>query len=706
MNRSLDCLFKPRSIAVIGASRDRESIGGQIFQNLLKFEFTGAVYPVNPKSEVVQSVRAYRSVVEIPDEVDLAVIVVPASRVAAVVDECVEKGVKGLVILSAGFAEIGGAGRELQSAIMQKVRDHDMRMVGPNCLGLLNTDPEVKMDATFAPTWPPVGGVAFSSQSGALGLAILDYAKALGIGISQFISVGNKADVSGNDLLEYWEDDPATSVILLYLESFGNPRRFMDIAKRVSRKKPVAVVKSGRTAGGARAASSHTGALASRDVAVEALLSQTGVIRTDTIEELFDISMLLANQPIPKGARVGIITNAGGPGIMATDACESRGLQIQELGETTQQRLRAFLPPEAAVRNPVDMIASATPESFEKALPLVLADESIDAVMVLFVPPIATQATAVADAIRRGCSGSNKPVVTCFMGTHGIPPALSSLHQGRIPSYAFPEAAAIALSRAVRYGRWLDRPEGNIPELDRVDSVRGSAVLEKATSAGNEWLEPDSVSTLLESYGIRTLKSEFAADDLAAAAAAEQIGFPVALKLASENITHKSDVGGVVLGLENADDVRAAYAQIRQNLIDKGLYPKGMSGVIVQEMAGKGVETFIGVTREPVFGPLIAFGVGGTLVEVWRDIVFRVCPITDIDAREMLDAIRASKLLDGFRGAPAADRDAIVDALLRISQMVMDHPEIRELDINPLTALRPGTGAIAVDARVRVEVKA
>jgi acetyl coenzyme A synthetase (ADP forming)-like protein len=699
MSRSLDAVFKPRSVAVIGASRDRGSISGEVFHNLVSQGFPGPVYPVNRSAAVVQSVAAYRSIRDVPGEVDLAVVTIPRDAVLAAVRECAEKGVRGLVVLTAGFAETGAKGREIQNEMKAIVRSAGMRMIGPNCLGLVNTEPAVNLNATFAPTFPPHGRVAFSSQSGAIGLTILDYARDLGIGISQFVSMGNKADTSGNDLLEYWEDDPNCGVILLYLESLGNPARFMQIASRVARKKPIAVVKSGRTEAGARAASSHTGALAGLDVAVDALLGQAGVLRTDTMEELFDLAMLLANQPVPAGSRVGILTNAGGPAIMASDACESRGLSIPPLTEKTVAELTAFLPPEASTKNPVDMIASATPASFERALKLLLADPEVDSVIVLFVPPIMTEAADVAAAIRRAGAGAKKPVVTCFMGTHGIPAALSSLREGRFPSYAFPEAAALALSRAVRYGRWLAAPPGRIPELTGLDAGAARAAL--GSGPEGRWLTAEEVRRVLCAYRIRTPKEEVASDAASAAAAAARIGFPVAVKLASATITHKTEVGGVVLGLSNAEAVFEAFTAIRQNLA-RTSREKEMDGALVQEMVPRGVETFVGVTHAPGYGPLLGFGTGGVAVEVWKDVAFRVAPITDADAASMLDQIRGAKLLDGFRGGPRADRKALVDTLLSVSRMVQDLPEIAEMDINPLVALEPGRGAVAVDARIRV----
>jgi len=700
MSTSLDALLAPRSIAVVGASRTRGSIGAALFDNLLAHGFQGPVYPVHPTAAVVHSVKAYPSVLAIPDPVDLAVLVIPAAEVLRVVDDCVAKGVKALLVISAGFGETGDAGRALQDALLAKVRGAGMRMVGPNCLGLLNADPAVSMDATFAPTWPPHGGVAFSSQSGAVGLAILDYARELGIGVHQFVSIGNKADVSGNDLIAHWGDDPAVKVILLYLESFGNPQNFMRIASEVSRRKPIVAVKSGRTAAGARAASSHTGSLAGMEVAVDALIGQVGVIRTDTIEELFDTAMLLANQPVPRGDRVALLTNAGGPAIMATDACESRGLTVTELSPDTLATLRTFLPPEASLRNPVDMIASATPAAYERALACILADPKVDAVLVLFVPPVGTDAAEVAAAIQRGGAGATKPVLTCFMGMHGVPAALSSLRQGRFPSYAFPEAGAIALSRAVRYGRWLARGPGSRPALPDVDTVAAREAL-AASGVTDGWLPPETVRAVLAAYGIASPTTGAASTPEAAAALATEIGFPVAVKLASKTLTHKTDVGGVVLRVPDAASVAEAFRAMQSRLAARGL-GEAMDGVVVQPMVPPGVELFVGVTRTPDFGPLVAFGIGGIHVELWKDVVFRVHPLTDLDAAEMLGQIRGAQLLDGFRGGPVADRAAVVDTLLRIDRLVGDLPMVSELDLNPLVARGPGEGVLAVDARIRV----
>lgn len=695
MSHPLDALLKPRSVAVIGASRKRGTIGAEVFHNLLRTGFPGPVYPVNPTAPVVQSVRAWPSVEDIPDPVELAILVVPAAQVLEAIEACGRKGVRGVVVITAGFGETGPAGQALQQRLLERLRHYGMRMVGPNCLGLLNADPEVALDATFAPTFPPFGSVAFSSQSGALGLAILDHAKQLGVGISQFVSVGNAADVGAIDLISYWENDPATQVILLYLEHLGDPRQFVPLARRVSRKKPIAVVKSGRTAAGARAASSHTGSLAGADVAVDALLGQAGILRTDTIDELFDVAMVLANQPVPKGKRVAILTNAGGPGIMASDACESRGLEVVRLQAQTEVALRAFLPPEASVKNPVDMIASATAEAYAQALRILLADPQVDSIIVIFVTPIVTDPSAVANAIVQGAAGSDKAVVTCLMGTHGVPEALLSLRDGRFPSYAFPESAARALARATRYGEWLATPEGQVPVFSDLQPARARAAL---GGAGPRWLAPEAISDILGAYGIRTPQTVLATTAEDAARAALSIGGKVAVKLVSEKISHKSDVGGVILGVEGTA-AASAFCTIAARLEALGLRDQ-MEGVTIQEMVPSGVELLVGATLDPAYGPMIGFGIGGVNVELWKDIVFRLAPLRDVDAEDMLKGIRAHALLNGFRGAPAVDRAAVLDTLLRVSQLVQDLPEILELDINPLVA--SPTGVVAVDARIKV----
>ncbi len=522
--------------------------------------------------------------------------------------------------------------------------------------------------------------------------------------------MGNKADVSGNDLLEFWEQDPNTSIVLLYLESFGNPRRFSRIARRVARRKPIVAVKSGRTRAGQRAASSHTGSIAGADAAVEALCRQSGVIRTDTMEELFDVAMLLAHQPLPVGRRVGIVTNAGGPGIMASDACETHGLEVPLLTDDTVRALRAFLPPEASTRNPVDMIASATPASFERTVAAVLADPKVDALLVLYVPPIVTTPLTVAEAIVRGVTEARrsavaagqppKPVLSCFMGTHGVPEGLDTLHAGQVPSYAFPESAAIALSRAVAYARWRAGDEGRFVTLP-ADTARAARVIAQAQARGGGWLTPDEVTALLDAYGLPQPPVRAAATEDAAIAAAQEIGFPVVVKLDAETITHKSDVGGVALDVRGPDEVRAAMRGMRQRLDAIGRASE-MRGVTVHPLVRDGVEMILGMTRDASFGPLVMAGLGGTLVEVLKDVSFRVAPLTDRDAREMVRELRGAALLDGWRGAPPGDVPAFEHAILTVAQLAEAHAEVLEMDLNPVRVLPPGRGVVALDARVRV----
>ena len=706
MPETLVPLFRPQSIAVIGASRRRDAIGGAILHNLLDSGFQGPVYPVHPSATHVQSVPAYPTIDAIPGPVDLAVVVIPAKSVHEAVEACGKKGVRALVVISAGYKEVGAEGAKRETELRAVVRRYGMRLVGPNCLGILNTDPGTAMNATFAPIKPPPGRVAFSSQSGALGLAILDYAKQLNLGISQFVSVGNKADVSGNDLIEFWEQDEGTDLILLYLESFGNPGKFTQIARRVARKKPIIAVKSGRTKSGARAASSHTGALAGSDAAVEALFHQSGVIRTDTIEELFDTALLLASQPVPTGNRVAILTNAGGPGIMAADACESAGLSLPSLDPKTVKALQAFLPPEASTKNPVDMIASAEAPSYEKALRLLVADKNVDSVIVIFVPPLVTGAQDVAHAILAASADSKKPILSCFMGSHGVPESLQSLQSGHIPSYAFPEAAARTLARVVKYGVWKGAPPGKSVTPAGIDSAKGRALVEKLFESKEHggspfWVEAEDLGRIFGAYGIRTTEMKSASNRGEAAVAAKSIGFPVAMKVKSPDAVHKTDVGGVRLHLKSEEEAARAFDEIRAALL-KAKPGARFDGVTVEPMATGGTETIVGMTRDPLFGPVVLFGLGGVAVELLRDVSVRVAPLTDRDAQEMVREIRSHPLLEGYRGAPPGNTESLIDLIHRVSCLASENPEIVELDLNPVLVF-PGTRAcLAIDARMRV----
>lgn len=693
---SLMPILYPASIAVVGASRDADSIGGRLMENLLMRGFTGPVYPVNPSAEFVHSVRAYDSVLDIPDSVDLAFIVVPARIVPAVLEQCGEKGVRGVVVISAGFGEIGEDGEQVERRLRAIARKNGMRLVGPNCMGVLNTDSKIIMDGQFGPFFPPTGNVAMASQSGALGLAILQQAGELNIGISTFVSLGNRIDVSSNDLLLYWEDDPATDVILLYMESFGNPRRFGRLAKRISRSKPIVAVKSGRSSAGARAASSHTGALASLDHAVDALFLESGVIRTDTLDELFAVTALLAQQPLPSGRRVAVLSNAGGPAILAADSLEAHGLVLPGLSEDLQADLMQHLLAEASAANPIDMVASAGPDQYSACLDALLESDEIDAVVVIHIPTDRGGSTAVSAAVESTINSrpeTTKTLLGVYMG--GLPQGADDYP---LPVYNYPEAAAKALAEAARYSEWRSKPEGRYERPDGVDRVAAEKVIRIALAeAGTDgvWLADDEMQELLNSYGISVVRSRVAATAEEAVAFAAELGTAVALKIVAPSVLHKSDVGGVALDIRGEDAVRDAFAQVTGIAEDA-------EGAVVQEFVGSGHEVIVGMTEDPLFGPLVVFGLGGIFVELMQDVAFRINPLSDVEAREMIDEVKAAKLLEGYRGEPAGDIDALVDLLQRVSALIDDNPEIAEMDLNPVKALEPGDGVRVVDARIRV----
>jgi acetyl coenzyme A synthetase (ADP forming)-like protein len=704
---SLRPFFRPKSVAVVGASRDPTSIGYRILEALVLNNFQGPVYPVNLHASVVGCIRAYPSVRDLPESVDLAIVAVPREAAPQVVDDCAARGVRALVVITAGYAEVGADGRQLQQQLVEKVRGYGMRMIGPNCFGLLNTDPAVQLNASFSPVFPPPGRIAMSSQSGALGLAVLAAAHRYGLGLSTFVSVGNKADVSSNDLLQYWEEDHNTDVILLYLESFGNPRRFARIARRVSRRKPIVALKAGRSRAGGRAAGSHTAALAANDIAVDALFHQTGVIRVERLEELFDLAALLSSQPLPRGRRVAIVTNAGGPAILCTDACEAGGLHVPELSTETKNQLATYLPAAANVSNPVDMIASAGAEHYRHAVETVLHSGEVDSLIVMYIAVGLEQtqgvAGAVLDAVSKARAKGRKdiPVLACLMTEQAVRMQLIR-DEERIPTFSLPEAAARALSKAATYADWLRQPLGTVPEFDDMDVPSARAVVAKAIANGSRWLSPEETGALLRASRLPIVSGGIAKTVEEAAALARTVGFPVAVKLASQRLVHKSEVGGVHLHLQDETAVRRACQQIRDRLAKDGL-PDAMEGILVQPMVNEGVEVMVGMTYDPLFGPLIAFGLGGMHVEILADVCFRATPLTDRDAAEMVQAIRGYRLLKGYRGHPPADVEAIEQLLLRVSRLVEEIPEIRELDLNPVFALAPGQGCLIADARVRVE---
>ncbi len=698
---SLQPLLRPRSIAVIGASRKRGGISGEVFHNLLSFGFNGPVYPVNPNSPVVQSIAAYASARDLPAAVDLAVIVVPASEVLEAARDCIARGARGLLVISSGFGETGAAGNAQQDELAALCRQSGVRLVGPNCMGIINTHPGIRLNATFAPQLPPAGNVGFYTQSGALGLAIFEYAQRLGLGLSSFVSIGNKADVSGNDLLQYWETDPATDVILMYLESFGNPRKFRQIARRISRSKPIIAIKSGRTQAGARATFSHTGALlAGADRMVDALFRQTGVIRTDTLEEMFDLATLLSSQPLPTGRRVGIITNAGGPGILCADACAAEGLEIPELNPDLAHVLRGFLPVHAAVGNPVDMVASAPPEHYKKVIELMGSDPSLDALIVIFVPPLAIKDEDVAQAIVEAVRAlpRPKPILSVFMSARGVPSLLQQ-PKNRIPSYGFPESAAQALARVTKYAEWKPGAPETVTRPSGLCATEARTLIEQALAAGVEVLPPGEVNELLACYGITMPRQGMAGNKLEAIRLAQELATPVAIKAIAPDVQHKTDADGVRLNLRGELAVSEAVEAMASTLTAHGHTPQGY---LVQAMAPAGVEMIVGIVHDPQFGPILACGAGGVAVEVMKDVAVRLTPVSHDEAGELVRGLRIYPLLTGFRGAPMMDVKSLQELIVRVSFMAEDLPEIAELDCNPVI-VHP-QGAVVVDARVRLRM--
>lgn len=700
MNHPLDPIFKPQSIAVIGASRASNSLGRQILHNLILHEFSGKVFPVNPAAEVVHSIKCFTRVSDIPDPVDLAIIVVPKRQVFDVIDDCGTKGVKGLVVITAGFRETGSAGTELEQELLKKVRQYGMRMIGPNCMGVINTHPDYSMNATFAPAPALQGNVGFASQSGALGVALLNIASRIGLGFSVFASMGNKSDTSGNDFLEYMETDPETKVILLYLESFGNPRRFTQLARRITKTKPIIAVKSGRTAEGARAATSHTGALAGMDIAIDALFSQCGVHRATSVEELFDMALAFSRCGIPRGNRIGIITNAGGPGIMATDACVSLGMELPSFTPATIRELRKMLPEEASVQNPIDLISSADRESYARTLDLVLRDPNVDAALVIVVPPPnLVDPSDVALAVSDICKRFDKPVVGVFMTDKdafgGKEPATSF----SVPCYLFPESAAKALSALNRQREWQERPRGEVREF-AVNRDVVEVILAGVRSEGRLELTGPEALAVLDAYGIKISRFGFAQNLEEAIATAHGLGYPVVMKLMSKVVSHKTEVGGVLVDIRNVDELTSGF----MTLLGRAERHKvGMDGILIQEMVKGDRELVFGMAADKQFGPLLMFGMGGIYVEALKDVTFKLWPITDLDAKEMIESIRGYSILKGLRGEPGVDLDLLQETLLRISQLVGDFEELAELDINPLIISGEGRFGKVVDARMKLK---
>jgi acetyl coenzyme A synthetase (ADP forming)-like protein len=704
---SLEALFAPKSVAVIGASTKPDSLGRAVFKNILFHGYTGVVYPVNPKAKSILGVKAYPSVLDIPDEIDLAVIIVPAIAVANVLEECGRKGVRAAIVISAGFKEIGEEGAQRERELQQIAQRYGIALLGPNCLGIINTDPAVSLNATFAPGMPRQGNIAFISQSGALGVAALEYAQRQKIGLSKFISIGNKADLHENHLLDYLKDDPLSDVILLYVEDLEDPQGFHRLATEITserpKKIPILAIKSGRTLEGAKAATSHTGALAGSDEVYDSIFMQSGVLRVETIEELFDYAIAFAQQPLPQSNRIAIVTNAGGAGILATDAAVRHGVQLAEFTEETVRKLRELLPPTVNVANPVDMTGEPNEQRYETVVRTVLEDPNVAGVVVIAAPHILMSLENIARHIVRAVQEihTEKPVLACLMAVTDARPAIEILEEANIPHYSFPERAARALAAMARYREWVHRPRTEYRVFTDVQIEQARETIARAKRQGRSLLLEPEAHDVLKAYGFPVLQYRFAKSEDEALHAAREIGYPVVLKIVSPDIAHKVDVGGVKLDIHSDAELRENYRQMLAD-VQKAKPDARIFGVFVQEFIKGGKETILGLKRDPLFGPLLMFGLGGIYVEALRDVTFRIAPIRELGVQRMIRQIRGFKILEGFRGEPPSDIDAIAECLARLSQLATQLEEIVELDINPLVVFEKGRGARVVDARIVV----
>jgi acyl-CoA synthetase (NDP forming)/GNAT superfamily N-acetyltransferase len=698
---SLESLMRPRSVAIVGANEKAHNVGAAVLKNVVEAGFTGPIYPVNGRfasqegPHSIQGLASYAHLSDLPGQVDLVVVAVPAAAVPDLVDECAAIGVRTMVVVSAGFADAGPKGALLQKDLQEKVRRAGIRLVGPNCLGVISTTPNGMLAASFAPTRPLAGRVGVLSQSGGLGIALLEHTRQAGVGLSSLISVGNKADVSGNDLLSWWDEDSETDIAVLYLESFGNPRKFARLARHLAVHKPVVAIKSGMSVIGARAAQSHTAAAATPAKTVAALFRQAGVINVQHVGELVDVLTLLSSQPLPDGPRLAIIGNAGGPGILAADAAAEYGLEVPVLSDATQSLLRAQLPAGAATANPVDTIASANGLQFKAAVSVLLQAPEIDALLAVITPTPLTEPSELLTALTEAAAGGTKPVALTQVGANAVTSVLRSGDGAAIPSYAFPETAVHALSRAAEYRAFRDRPTGLVPHFPDIDRSAARTVISDALQMREDgWLDPQSIDRLLSAYGITTVPSSSVTSAQAAGIAAAKLGFPVAVKAVGPGLVHKSDIGGVRLDVTSSEGARRAYRDMKRTI------GAPMTAALIQPMAGAGIETIVGVTTDPAFGPLVMFGLGGIWADLLGDQAFRLVPLTDVDATELVGGLRTTPLLHGYRGAPACDVEAIKDLLLRVAQLADDNPELIELDLNPVVAT--GSGVMTLDAKARI----
>lgn len=695
----LDAFFEPTSVAVIGASNEPEKLGHAVVKNLKDYGFAerGQIYPINLSAKEILGFQAYASVLDVPDQIDLAVIVIPYPYVPDALRTCGEKEIPAVIVISAGFREAGKEGLEREMELVSIAEEFNLRLIGPNCLGVIDTF--TPMNASFSAGMPPGGPLAFMSQSGALGTAVLDIALSGKLGLSRFVSLGNKADVDEIDLLKAWENDEHSRVIMIYTEGMANGQEFIRVARQVARNKPIVAIKSGVTQAGSRAVASHTGSLAGSEQAYKAAFYQAGVLRAETMEKLFDISLALGYQPEMSGNNVAIITNAGGPGILATDALEHAGLQLARFENETIKKLEQYMPDAASAANPVDILGDARADRYHYALETVMVDPNVDALLVLLTPQAMTEIEATAEAIGKVADNSDKTILACFMGEKRVRSGIEILRSHHVPNYPFPERAAQAFSSMAEYQRIRSRPEPEYVEFD-VDREAVQAVFDKVRSEDRASVGDAETRQILKAFDLQIPRSEIAENPDEAIEIAQKIGYPVVLKIASPDILHKTDVGGVKVGLNNQTDVRDAF-ELMVYRAQRYVPDAHIWGCLVQEMVPSGgLEVLVGMNRDPQFGPLVTFGLGGIYVETLKDVTFRVAPFSRLEAQEMLTEIRAHALLDGVRGQPEVDKAAIVDTLLRIGQLVQDFPDIVELDINPLVVYPRGQGAIALDMRV------
>jgi len=699
--KNIERIFCPQSIAVLGANKVKGTVPSDILTNILKAEYKGVVYPVNPRERHISSIKTYKYVVDIEDPIDIAVIVYPSSVMHMALEQCGQKGIKGAIIISAGFKEVGGQGIEREEQIKAIAKKYGMSFIGPNCLGVINTDPAVMLDASFARKMPEEGNIAFISQSGALCTAVLDYAQAKHIGFSKFVSIGNKADISEIDLLYYLKDDPKTKVILIYLEEISDGPALMKAARTVIEEtgKPVLAIKSGRTKAGASAAASHTGSLAGSDEACDAAFKQAGIIRCYDIEEMFNKAIAFTYQPLPNGKRVAIITNAGGPGVLTTDAAIKCGLELPKFLPETTEILKKSLPKTANINNPVDVIGDARADRYSVAISSVIKDENVDGVFIILTPQSMTEIESIAHEITRVASQFSKPIYTSFMGEADVAAGIDILQRNKIPHYILPESMPIAFVSTYQFKRMLEVKQEPVEPFKDIDIEAAHSILNQALSEGKKYLPEEEAVKVLEAYNFPVLKSGLATSEEEAVNLSEELGYPIVMKIMSEDIVHKFDVGGVVLDIKSKKEVAAAYKNIITNV--KKFNPAAkIKGVFVRKMIPPGEEVILGVKRDNTFGAVVMFGLGGIFVEIYKDVNFRIAPLDNKSVDKLITETKASEILSGARGRIPRDMKSLKECIFRLSQLAIDCPQIKELDINPLIVLEDGKGSFVADTKI------